>query len=67
MDYNHYHTSDPWHMHQDLKIEHWKGGYVYTYIWVAHLRFRICELLHFSKVEQVVFRLDVALVLVSAA
>ena len=40
--------------------------YVYTHIQVAHIRFRIHELPHCYQVDQLVFRVTVAPVLVSA-
>jgi len=59
LDQNLYHTCDSWHMHHDLKIEHWEEEYVYIHIRVAHLQFRMDELPH-------CYRMDVVLVPVSA-
>jgi len=66
LDYNLDHACDPWHMHQDLHIERREEEDVNTYIRVANLRFRICELPDCYLVKQVAFRVDVESVLVSA-
>jgi len=66
LDYNLYHACDLWHMHQNWEIEHWEQETVYTHIWVADLRFRICAWPHCYCVEQVVFWVDVASGLVLA-
>jgi len=50
-------------MHQDWNIEHWEEEYVDAHIRVAHHRFRIPELPHCYRVEQVVFWLDVVSVI----
>jgi len=54
-------------MHQDWNIEHCEEEYVYTHIWVAHLRFRISALPHCYWMEHLAFRVNVASVLVPAA
>jgi len=46
---------DSWHMHKDWKIERWEEQYVYTQIWVAHLRFGKRELPQCHQVAQVEF------------
>jgi len=53
-------------MHQDWKIERREEKYVYTHIRVAHILFRMGELPHLYRVEQVAFWVDVASVRVSA-
>jgi len=45
-------------MDPDWKIERWQEEYVYTHIWVAHLRFRIHELPHYHRVPQVALWVD---------
>jgi len=64
LEQNLYRACDPWHMHQDWKIEQWEGKYVYTHIRVGHLPFRSTDFPHYHQVAQVAFPVEMAPVLV---
>jgi len=55
---------DPWHIHQDWKIECWEEEYVYTHGRVAPLWFQNFDLPHCHQVAQEAFREEAAPVLV---
>jgi len=63
LEYKHYHTGDPCHLHYDWKIEHCEEEDVYTHIRIAHLRFQNFRVLYYYQLVQLVFQAKVPLVL----